>query len=331
MERTNVIPISGTMDFEEYPSIDDNPDDNVYNYTQHNNRIVAAPKNFSWMTLTVIPKHSGATTDQIDNRVQKQSSELSAGDNTVTFIVTAEDGIATATYNFNVYVEPRTDATLKSITVNPGALSTAFAANTVSYSVFVDGTVPSVTLTAETNDSAATLVAKLSGEAPAPADGDTEQKKTLAVPLSQDTPVNVSFEVTAEDGATKKIYTVTLLSTNAAPDGAWDNLTIMSGWLALQPANTPETPYNVILSSGAIIFLGLSGGTNKPLANLMTALNNAKRYVTLDLSAFTDTPGGRRRQHCCRRQGLPCGDKPPARHDGDSQLFLRRLCQPQDL
>ena len=133
---------------------------------------------------------------------------LAAGDNVITIEVTAEDGQTTRTYTVTVtrlvsLQQKSTDATLSALTLS-GVNFGTFASGTESYTTGVAYSVTQTTVTPTVNDSGATYVIKLSGV--------TDSDGT--VPLAVGSNV-ITVEITAEDGTTKKTYTVTV--TRAAP------------------------------------------------------------------------------------------------------------------
>ncbi len=58
---------------------------------------------------------------------------LSAGTNTVTIVVTAQDGITTKTYIITVTRAPSGNANLAGLKISSGTLTPVFAAGTISY------------------------------------------------------------------------------------------------------------------------------------------------------------------------------------------------------
>jgi len=126
---------------------------------------------------------------------------LNVGPNTVTTVVTAQDGVSTKTYVITVTRAPSPDATLSNLTLSTGTLSPAFASATTSYTASVANTVTSLTLTPATTNAAATV--KVNGTAV------TSGSASGAIALNVG-PNTVTTVVTAQDGATTKTYTVTV-------------------------------------------------------------------------------------------------------------------------
>jgi LPXTG-motif cell wall-anchored protein len=153
---------------------------------------VEVPYSASSITLTAETTDANAT---VTGDVGAKS--LNVGQNKFEITVTAEDGIATKIYTVIVTRAASTDATLSNLSVNPGTLSPAFSSATTSYNVEVPNTASSITLTATKADANATV----SGDG----------VKSLSVGANK-----FEITVTAEDGTTQKIYTVTV--TRAEPD-----------------------------------------------------------------------------------------------------------------
>ena len=104
-----------------------------------------------------------------------------------------ESGLSftSGTITVNPVTPKNTDATLKALTISQGTLSPAFSPSTTSYTATVPHEVNSVVLTATKNDTKASVSSPIT--------------KTL-----QDGANTVNITVTAEDGTTKKTYTVVI-------------------------------------------------------------------------------------------------------------------------
>ena len=125
---------------------------------------------------------------------------LAVGSNVITIEVTAEDDSTTKTYTVTVTraEPPSTDATLKSLTLS-GVDFGIFSSDTASYTASVTNSVTQTTVTPAVNDSGASYVIKLGGV--------TDADGTVALRVGSNT---ITVEVTAEDGQTTKVYTVTV-------------------------------------------------------------------------------------------------------------------------
>ena len=159
---------------------------------------------------------------------------LSVGENAVSIEVTAEDGETKKTYTVSVTraAPPlSTDATLSGLALS-GIDFGAFDPAITAYTADVANDVTETTITPAVNHDGATYVVKLDGVADA--DG------TVALAVGQNA---ISVEVTAEDGETKKTYTVTV--TRASPpvsnDATLSGLALSGITLAFDPAITAYT------------------------------------------------------------------------------------------
>ena len=132
---------------------------------------------------------------------------LVPGDNLVKFMVTSPDGSRTKIYKIHVNKDPSTDATLESLslvdstTSTPVAvtLSPAFNPATTAYTATVGPAVTSVTLTGIQNHDGATIS---NDQGP-----DVTSGEATVGPWAGESVINI--DLTAEDGATTKRYTVT--------------------------------------------------------------------------------------------------------------------------
>ena len=149
---------------------------------------------------------------------------LGAGANTVTVEVTADDG-TTKVYTVTATRAAANDASLSGLSLSGITLSPAFDPATTSYSATVHHSVSSTVVTADAAHDDATAVVKLGGVIDA--DG------TVALAAGANT---VTVEVTAQDGAAMRVYTVT--ATRPA-DTTLSGLSL-SG-VVLWPAFDPET------------------------------------------------------------------------------------------
>lgn len=128
---------------------------------------------------------------------------LSVGANTITVLVTAEDGVNQRTYTLNVTraSPPSSDANLSALSVSVGALAPAFSNAILAYSVSVANGVSSTTVTATIADANAAQTI----DGVATASGAASQAIALNEGDNQ-----IVVQVTAEDGAIQLNYTITI-------------------------------------------------------------------------------------------------------------------------
>ena len=129
---------------------------------------------------------------------------LAVGSNVITVEVTAEDEETTRTYTVTITrTALSTDATLSGLTMSSIDFGT-FASGTTSYSASVSNGVTQTTVSPTVNDSGASYVIKLGGV--------TDADGTVSLTVGSNV---ITVEVTAQDGSTKRTYSVTV--TRAAP------------------------------------------------------------------------------------------------------------------
>ena len=131
---------------------------------------------------------------------------LSVGSNVITVEVTAEDESTTETYTVTVTraAPLSTDATLRALTLTGVDFGT-FDSTTTSYTAQVANSVSQTTVTPTPSDSGASYVIKLGGVT------DSDGVISLAVGSNV-----ITVEATAQNGTTKRTYTVTV--TRASQD-----------------------------------------------------------------------------------------------------------------
>ncbi len=124
---------------------------------------------------------------------------------TISIIVTAQNGDR-KTYTITINrLAPSTDSTLSNLTVSAGSLVPIFAPGTPNYSVDVSAANETITVSATKSDRNAVMSA--SGSVIAAAGIPAGQ---VTVPLGLGTSTPVAITITAQDGISTKIYTITV-------------------------------------------------------------------------------------------------------------------------
>ncbi len=158
------------------------------------------------------------------------SLPLALGPNTITVLVTAQDGTTVQTYTITVNrANPAlsNDASLSNLAVSAGSLTPAFASSTLVYTDAVSNATTSIAFTPTASDANASI--KVNGVTVA--SGSTSGSIALNPGAN---PLNVV--VTAQDGTTIQTYTVTVNRASAAAsnNAALSNLAVSTG--ALTPS-----------------------------------------------------------------------------------------------
>ena len=150
------------------------------------------------MTPTV--NHSGASFEiKLNGAVDSDGViPLNVGSNVITVEVTAENDTSTRTYTVTVTRTLSANATLRSLSLSGVDFGT-FSWLTTTYTATVANSVSRTAVTASTTHSGASYVVKLGGAT----DSDG------VIPLSVGSNV-ITVEVTAENGSTRRTYTVTV-------------------------------------------------------------------------------------------------------------------------
>lgn len=158
---------------------------------------------------------------------------LNVGVNNISVMVTAQDAVTTKVYTIAVQRAASSNADLSSLVVNTATITPAFAAGTTSYSAQVANSITSVTVTAATADSGASLLIN----------GQNVPSGTPSSAIALNVGSNtVNVIVTAADSVTSKVYTITI--TRAASSNAdLGALTLSTG--TIEPAfNATTTSYS---------------------------------------------------------------------------------------
>jgi len=157
-------------------------------------------------SITITPTTTDPTATVTVNGTTVASGSASAGipltpgTNTITIVVTAQDGVSTNTYTVTIINTPTAIASLSDLTISPGTLSPSFSTATTSYTVNVTNGTGSINLTPTAAD--ATEIIKVNGGIVA--SGSTTSSY-LAIGLN-----TFTIFVSSMDGTGTKIYTVTV-------------------------------------------------------------------------------------------------------------------------
>ena len=210
---------------------------------------------------------------------------LTVGSNVITVEVTAEDGETTKTYTVTVTrsAPPSTDATLSALALSSVNIG-AFASGATSYTTQAANSVSQTTVTPTVNHSGASYVIKLGGA--------TDADGTVSLAVGSNV---ITVEVTAQDGSTKRTYTVIVaraapLSTYAALStltlsgvdfGTFDSsITSYSAQVANSVSRTTVSPS--ASSSGANYVVKLGGVT---YTDRTVSLSVGRNVITIEVTA----------------------------------------------
>ena len=241
-------------------------------------------------TVTPTVNDSGASYVIKLGGVEDADGEISlgVGSNVITIEVTAEDDSTTRTYTVTVTRSepPSTDATLKGLMLSGVDFGT-FDTTTTSYTAQVANSVSQTTVTPTVNDSGASHVIKLGGVT------DADGVITLGVGSNV-----IAIEVTAEDDATTRTYTVTVtraeppstdatlkgLTLSGVDFGTFDSTTTSyTAQVANSVSQTTVTP--AVNDSGASHVIKLGGVTD---ADGVVTLSVGSNVITVEVTAEDD-------------------------------------------
>ncbi|MCU6792350.1 cadherin-like beta sandwich domain-containing protein [Paenibacillus sp. WQ 127069] len=124
---------------------------------------------------------------------------LVVGANTITVVVTAQDGVTTKPYTIVVTRAPSSTAMLSALTISPGSFNETFASGTTSYTASVANNVAAINVTPTISDSTASL--KVNGTVSV--SGSVYGPVPLAVGAN-----TITVAVTAQDGITTTPYSI---------------------------------------------------------------------------------------------------------------------------
>jgi hypothetical protein len=203
-----------------------------YDYT------VNVPNSVTRISVAGIRNHDSATLT--GNLTDKEI--WVKGANVARIAVTAEDGAVTTVYTVRIVRAPSSDARLKDIAVDVGALSPAFDAAVSDYTVSVGNGTTSVAVVGTPEHDSATVV--------------TAGGSSLAV---GNNPVTVT--VTAEDGITAQSYIVTVVRAKSS-DASLQNIRAeapVAGTLAVYPPFDPDVTDYTVAVANAVTSITVAG------------------------------------------------------------------------
>ncbi|MCU6794338.1 cadherin-like beta sandwich domain-containing protein [Paenibacillus sp. WQ 127069] len=188
---------------------------------------------------------------------------LNIGSNTITILVTAQDGTTQKTYTVTVNRAASSNADLSNLIVDQGTLTPVFESGTISYTNDVAHPVSSLNVTPIIADSTATL--KVNGTA-----ATSGSPVNLPITVGSNT---ITIVVTAQDGTTQKIYTV-LVNRAASSNADLSNLIVDQGTL------TPAFASGIISYTNDVGYLVSSLNVTPTIADNTAALKVNGNTVT---------------------------------------------------
>lgn len=157
-------------------------------------------------SLTVTPTVADATASIMVNGVATTSGNassaiaLNVGSNTITTVVTAQDGTTVKTYTVTVTRAGSGDANLSALVVSGGSIAPAFAPGTTGYTMSIAAATASVTVTPTVNDPSATVTVN----------GVSVASGTASGAIAMNVGANTITVVVTAQNSTTRTYTVTV-------------------------------------------------------------------------------------------------------------------------
>jgi len=207
---------------------------------------------------------------------------LAVGANTITIVVTAQDGVTTATYTVTVTRNAPPNATLSALQLSTGTLKPVFDPATMAYAVPVGNAVTSIMVTPTASDPSATIKVN----------STTVVSGTASAAILLNVGANaISIVTTGNDGVTTKTYTVTV---TRAPSGN-DNLSALSiHQVAISPtflSHTTAYTATVANASSSIVVTATAAEPNATIKinGVSTASGTASSPVAVNVGDNTIT------------------------------------------
>jgi ribosomal protein L27 len=234
-------------------------------------------------SITVTPTRSDANATikvngtTVNSGAASGSIALSVGSNTITTIVTAQNG-STKTYTVTV-TRLSSNADLSAMTISAGTLSPTFASGTTTYTASVSNATSSITVTPTRSDANATITVNGTGVTSGSASG------SIALSVGSNT---ITTIVTAQDASTKT-YTLTV-TRNEVQDKTVTALvaTVCEGTSTFINVASSQVGVNYTLrnNSNNAIVAGPTPGTGSTLALSTGAITTATTF-----NVYAEKPG----------------------------------------
>ncbi len=199
------------------------------NLSSGGNLNAAVPNNVQSVTLQATTNNAKANVTA-NGKNPSISIPINVGDNVISVVVTAQDGISTQTNTLTINRAPSTDATLSNLIVNQGAITPTFDKNTQGYNITVANSITTINVTPTATDPDAVIEVNGTGVLT----GTASSNINLNV---GDNTINVI--VTASNGIAKLTYTV-VVTRQPATDATLSGLALSNGVL-ITPTFSPTT------------------------------------------------------------------------------------------
>jgi gliding motility-associated-like protein len=224
------------------------------------NYTASVPNSISSVVIT--PTTSDTTATVMVNGITVLSGTtstiqpLNVGNNTITTVVTAQDGISTQSYTITIKRAPSSTATLSNIALSIGNLATQFLSATTSYSVNVPNSVTNFTVSPAITDPTATVAIN----------GILLTNSNISASFALKVGSNIiTTVVTAQDKITKNTYVLTVIrapSSNAGLAG----LSLSAG--SLSPAFATATTSYTVNAANTPASVTITPTTSDPTATI---------------------------------------------------------------
>ncbi len=251
------------------------------------------------ITITPVGSNSAATITVNGATLSNGATTLNlvTGTNTVTFVVTADDGIATNTYSLIVTKAATisNDASLGGFTLSTGTISPNFNTSTYNYTSSVGANTNSIVISPSGTNAQATIT--VNGAAL------TNGGATVNLVTGTNT---ITVVVTAEDGIVTRTYTLIVTKTNSLSTNTnlsnlvLSNATLSSSFVTNTVSYTASVPYGTAfvtivptlsdpLASIKVNNVTVANGASSNAINLAVGANTINVVVTAEDGTSTKT------------------------------------------
>jgi gliding motility-associated-like protein len=215
---------------------------------------------------------NGGAAAAVTSGTASASLALNLGANTITTVVTAQDGVTTKTYIITVTRVPSNNASLTAITLTPASTltNTGTVGTITTYTTSVSGATASVKVTPTVQDPTATVTVNGIAVASGTASG------SIGLAAGANT---INTVVTAQDGTTTRTYSIVVTRPVSSPVIAYTTPDIYTVGVAIAssaPVNTGGTPtsYSISPALPAGLVFSTTTGIISGTPTVVTAATN---------------------------------------------------------
>lgn len=232
---------------------------------------------------TIEARVNNGTYTSVTSGLESGSLALNVGDNTIEVKVTAQDGTTSQTYTVSIN-RISNDATLSALSLSSGTLSPVFESSSKSYTAVVSNATGSITITPTSGNTRSTIEAQVNSGGYSAVNSGTASGN-LGLNIGNNI---IQVKVTAQDGTTTDMYTLTVLR----PSDNANLLALSTTAGTLSPVFSEEvTGYAVAVANevSSVTLTPVSKQADATITVNATALSSGMASAPVNLNVGSNT------------------------------------------